>query len=239
MFKTYDIVKYSAILLVALCSAGCSETEQKEDTLIKLNHNTEEQYVEVRIGQELFTRYLYSSEFKKPVLYPILTHNGNPVTRGYPIDPRPGERADHPHHVGLWLNYGDVNGLDFWNNSDQIPPSEKEQYGRVVHRSVDKIESGDNQGRLEVTAEWVNAAEGTPLLKEETTFIFRSSANKRIVDRITTLQALGDTVSLHDNKEGMLGLRVARELEHPSDEPALLIDASGQSSGRRRSIMKA
>src|SRR2546430_8598162 len=37
---------------------------------------------------------------------------------------RQGERVDHPHHVGLWLNHGDVNGLDFWNNSDAIRSEE-------------------------------------------------------------------------------------------------------------------
>ena len=30
------------------------------------------------------------------------------------IEPKTGERIDHPHHMGHWFNYGDVNGLDFW-----------------------------------------------------------------------------------------------------------------------------
>ena len=37
----------------------------------------------------------------------------SPSRGAFPLYLRPGERIDHPHHVGLWFNYGDVNGLDF------------------------------------------------------------------------------------------------------------------------------
>src|SRR3954468_22924294 len=77
--------------------------------------------VDITIDGKPFTSYIWPSTLKKPVLYPIRTANGNLVTRGFPLDPRPGERVDHPHHVGVWLNHGNVNGLDFWNNSDAIP----------------------------------------------------------------------------------------------------------------------
>lgn len=43
----------------------------------------------------------------------LLFASGKVITRGYPMNPRPFERMDHPHHVGLWFNFGDVNGLDF------------------------------------------------------------------------------------------------------------------------------
>jgi hypothetical protein len=35
------------------------------------------------------------------------------ITRGYPFIKKAGERVDHPHHVGMWLNYESVNGFDF------------------------------------------------------------------------------------------------------------------------------
>ena len=77
--------------------------------------------VDVTVDGQPFTAYVWPTSLKKPVLYPIRTAKGTLVTRGFPLDPRPGERVDHPHHVGLWFNYGDVNGIDFWNNSDAIP----------------------------------------------------------------------------------------------------------------------
>src|SRR5262245_37179295 len=67
-----------------------------------------ERRVDVLIGGKPFTAYIWPTTLKKPVLYPIRTAQGTPVTRGFPLEPRPGERVDHPHHVGLWFNYGNV-----------------------------------------------------------------------------------------------------------------------------------
>ncbi|MGW8315476.1 MAG: DUF6807 family protein, partial [Bacteroidales bacterium] len=48
-----------------------------------------------------------------------------------------------------------------------------------------------------------------------------------IIDRTTTLQAMVDEVIFRDNKEGMFAIRVARELELPSESPTELMDAHG------------
>ncbi len=183
--------------------------------------------VDVLVGGQPFTSYVYPTTLKKPVLYPLRAASGVPVTRGWPMDPLPGERVDHPHHVGLWFNYGDVNGLDFWNNSDAIKPEEAPKMGTVVHRRVRRAQSGRGVGALEVTADWVDHA-GKALLREDTRFEFRALPDGRAVDRITTLTALGDTVRFTDNKEGLIGLRVARSLEHPATKPEVFTDANGR-----------
>jgi hypothetical protein len=157
----------------------------------------------------------------------VRTASGAPVTRGWPLDPAPGERVDHPHHVGLWFNYGDVNGLDFWNNSDAIKPEDAPKMGTVVHRRVRDARSGLGEGALEVTAEWVDH-QGRALLREDTRFVFRGAPGVRSVDRITTLTALEAPVRFADNKEGVLGLRVARALEHPATKPEIFTDAGGR-----------
>ncbi len=218
--------KFTDLLLLSLLVAAFTQLESGKENAIKLINNQEQSRVEISVNGALFTAYHYAERFKKPVLYPIKTDNGNPVTRGYPIEPRPGERIDHPHHVGLWFNYGDVNGLDFWNNSNAIPADEKDKYGTIVHKKINRIESGEKQGLLEVTMHWISP-DGDVLLKENTTFVFRAADNKRMIDRTTRLQALDHKVSLKDNKEGLLGIRVARELEHPSNEPVRLTDSSG------------
>lgn len=193
---------------------------------ITLVRNDAEKKVEVLVNGELFTAYLYPETIAKPVLYPIKSAGGNDLTRGFPLDPRPGERVDHPHHIGLWFNYGDVNGLDFWNNSEAIPADKKGGYGTIVHTGIVKAKEGKDQAELEVSMDWVGPS-GEVLLKEKTHFVFSVAAGKRMIDRITTLTAQGKEVSLKDNKEGMLGIRVARELEHPSDKPEIFTDANG------------
>jgi hypothetical protein len=53
------------------------------------------------------------------------------------------------------------------------------------------------------------------ILEETTRFEFSGDANQRIIDRITTLKADMDAV-FNDAKDGMLGLRLAHELQMPT-----------------------
>ncbi|MEX1055632.1 MAG: DUF6807 family protein, partial [Rhodothermales bacterium] len=65
--------------------------------------NNAEQRVDVLVDGEPFTSYVYTDTLavlKKPVLFPVRTAEGIPITRGYPLEPRPGERIDHPHQIG-------------------------------------------------------------------------------------------------------------------------------------------
>lgn len=180
--------------------------------------------VNVLIDHKPFTSYFYPSEdvLKKPVLYPILSANGNFITRGWPLDPRGGEREDHPHHVGLWLNNGNVNGNDFWNNSNARNHSEH-WYGTIVHTGIEKMNPGKKSGELKVTADWKDH-EAKILLKEETKYVFSGTEKRRVIDRTTTLTAKVP-VLFADNKEGMFAIRLAKELELP--DAAMPYKASG------------
>lgn len=185
--------------------------------------------VDVTIDGKPFTSYMYPHDEKKPFLYPLRTAQGTIVTRGWPLEPRPNERVDHPHHIGLWFNYGDVNGLDFWNNSTAIPADRAPRMGTVVHKRVIEATSGPDKGELNVEMDWVDA-KGTLLLKENTRFVFRGDGTSRTIDRITRLTAMTEPVVFGESKEGVLGIRVARGLEQPTNDNVPLTDASGTAS---------
>ncbi|TDB65321.1 DUF6807 domain-containing protein [Arundinibacter roseus] len=193
---------------------------------VTLVENSAEKKVDVSVDGKPFTSYIFPGpdKLKKAVLYPVRTAQGTLITRGWPMDPRPGERVDHPHHVGLWLNHGDVNGYDFWNSSDAVDRT-KHKYGDIIHTGITTVKSGKKKGQLGVTADWVSQ-DGKTLLTEKTTYLFSASGDQRIIDRITTLTAVED-VTFNDSKEGLLGLRLARELEHPSKKPEVFTDANG------------
>lgn len=161
-----------------------------------------------------FTELIYTDTLEKPFLYPIYAPDGQIITRGFPFAPRPNEPTDHPHHTGLWLNYERVNGLDFWNNSYAIPEDKKSKYGWIKAQKILKAKGG-KRGELKMKSVWENQ-KGQVLLEETTTYFFKADENKRIIDRITTLTASQD-VNMPDVKDGMLGLRVAHELEMPSN----------------------
>ena len=224
-----------AVLLLGTAPTGQAQLKTADDALsqdsIRVVPKPAEDQVDIFVGDALFTSYLFSEKhdvLKKPVLYPIKTALGTDITRAFPLAARAGERVDHPHHVGLWFNYGSVNGLDFWNNSDAVSAEEAEAMGAIEHLEIRRVESGEDKGALEVVMHWLKPS-GEPLLREDTRFVFHADPpDARVIDRITTLTALDETVRFEDNKEGLLGLRVRRELEMPAEEPLVLTDARGE-----------
>ncbi len=214
----------AALLLLPVAAFAAVATPH---VLVTVNEGARR--VDITVDGKPFTSYIWPTTLKKPTLYPLRTAKGTVVTRGFPLEPRKGERVDHPHHVGLWLNYGDVNGLDFWNNSDAIPAEQAPKMGTILHRRVVEAKSGADQGELAVEMAWVGP-DKKPLLHEQTRFIFRGTGDTRTIDRLTTLSALDQRVIFHDIKEGFLGMRVARGLEQPADKPEVFTDASGKAT---------
>jgi hypothetical protein len=183
--------------------------------------------VDVTIDGKPFTSYIWPDTVKKPVLYPIRDASGTLVTRGSPMDPRPGERVDHPHHVGLWLNYESVNGIDFWNNSDAIKPADAPKMGTILHRRIVSATSGAARGELVSESDWV-LHDGKAIVHERTQYGFAGDATSRTIDRTTTLTAGSERVVFADAKDGMLGMRVARQLELPATKAEVFTDISGR-----------
>jgi hypothetical protein len=208
---------------------GGSTSAQDAAPLVEVREVQGARRVEVSVDGRPFTAYVWPDRLAKPVLYPIRSARGTLLTRGFPLDPRPGERVDHPHQVGLWFNYGDVNGADFWNNSEAQAPAERAKMGRIVHRSVVSAGGGRGRGELVVAADWV-MPDGSVVLGERTRFAFGAERDSRSIERTTELEARERSVRFADNKEGLLGLRVARALEEPSDQPELFTGKSGKAT---------
>jgi len=210
----------SCLFSVFFITASLAQKKKIIDVLKEENTRR----INILIDKQPFTSFIYPDSLEKPVLYPIYAANGELITRGFPISPRPNEPVDHPHHIGLWLNYESVNGLDFWNNSSAIAPEKKAGYGWIKTTSILNTKSGE-QGLLTYSANWQDI-NNKILLKETTGFYFSAYNNLRIIDRITTLKAKVD-VAMPDIKDGLLGLRVAHELELPSKEERAFTDNHG------------
>jgi hypothetical protein len=219
----------AAIVLFAFVVCCVAARQNSPAERIHIVPNETERRVDVFIDGQPFTSYIWPEKLAKPVLFPIRTAKGTVVTRGFPLEPHPGERVDHPHHAGLWFNFGNVNGFDFWNNSEAIKPEDAPKMGSIRHRAIMLAKGGRDQGELEIEADWITGKQQL-ILKEHTRFVFRGGLNFRSIDRITTLQALGEKVVFHDDKEGVLGMRVARALEAPSDGPEVFTDAGGRAT---------
>lgn len=217
--------------VLSVAFSGCGQpsgqtTSSEQMDQFSFVERPETNSVDILLDGQPYTSYCYADSLKKPVLFPLRTKGGHFITRGWPVQPRANERTDHPHHIGLWFNYGDVNGLDFWNNSPSIPPEKRMGYGSIHHAATNNMETNGNTGVLDVTKYW-QGPQGDSLLKEDTRYTFKvNDSGNTSIELDIRLTALTD-VSLTDNKEGVLGIRLARELEHPSDEPGKFTDANG------------
>jgi hypothetical protein len=211
----------SSLVLVVIFAMASIHTAESQNVAFK-NLDAEKK-VEIFVDGKFFTAFIYPDNMEKQSLYPILSASGKTITRGYPFNPRPFERTDHPHHVGLWFNFGSVNGLDFWNNSFVIKPEDKPKYGTVKFKSI--VSENPKKGELITASDWVDL-NNKVLLNEETTFVFSGTENLRTIDRATKLTAVQE-VTFNENKEGLIGLRVDRAFEEPATKPEKFLDANG------------
>src|SRR5690348_11858801 len=62
------------------------------DKGIRVVPNETSNRVDVLVDGQPFTSYIWPDTLKKPVLFPLRAASGTIDTRGFPLEPRPGER---------------------------------------------------------------------------------------------------------------------------------------------------
>jgi len=228
--KTYLL----AILSVLACRTALAQAPTNRFTAALANKENRinitvkeaEQRVDVTIDGRPFTSYIWGSAVTKPALFPILTPKGNPITRGYPVAPRPSERVENPNQVGLFMGYANINGIDFWNDAQNPSSVAGAQYGKIVHKAVNSHLSGKVAGHFEVENTWIGP-DGSPLISETSRFTIEGNGTERSITRTVLFKALKQ-VTFKDDAQGFLAVRLGRELEHKSKIPALLTGPDGK-----------
>jgi hypothetical protein len=225
------LLSLSIITLSVIFSTPCSSQSGRKDQKdlnpkITFVEDIANKRIDVVTGGKLFTSYIWPDNICKPVLYPVFTSAGTEITRGFPIKPKKGERTDHPHQIGMWLTYGNVDGADFWGNGSRGLGTTNTNGGVIKHLRVKKLSGGVGEGIMITVESWTDKS-GNELLSEKTEYHFIARGSTRIIDRITTLTAGKKEVTMPDTKEGMFAIRVARELELPSREKTTFYSADG------------
>ncbi|MHC5001876.1 MAG: DUF6807 domain-containing protein, partial [Planctomycetota bacterium] len=178
-----------------------------------------EDRVTVRLDGAPFTEFRFGSA-PKPMLYPVLGPGGLPVTRGYPVDPRPDEQHDHPHQTSQWFAHGAVNGHDFWTGR-----------GGAHIAIVGEPRLSAAEGTVAATLAW-RAADGTTVCTERRTMRFGGIATARFVDFDITVTASDGPVLFGDTKEGTFALRLAPTLRLAGPVAGgACLNAAGQRDG--------
>lgn len=191
-------------------------------------------YAEFRFEEKDGTHFLYDgdklisafrTDYRVPYLYPLTSPSGANIARHWPMEnDAPTEDKDHPHHRGLWLSHGNVNGYDFWAGS----VGKKDAVIRT-----DKVEvTMDDKGRAEITASLTWLGDGKELLREKRYHIFTRPDPKTLQIHIhSTLTALADEVTFGDTKEGTFAIRTDRTLRVKGKEAkATLTNSNGETN---------
>jgi hypothetical protein len=150
--------------------------------------------IDARLGS-VFATYLPHGH-RRPVVWPLTTADGIPVTRAFPFAEVAGEATDHPHHESLWFGHGSVNGVDFWQGD-----------GRVVETDTQLGADGAVRGE----AVW-NDGQGREVCRDRHELRFCGGDGWRAVDLDLTLCATAGELRLGDTKEGTFAVRLRPEL---------------------------
>ena len=178
--------------------------------------------VTIKIDGQPFAEYLINSK-SKPILWPIIGPTGQKMTRDYPIIEKvAGESKDHPHHRSLWFTHGDVNGIDFWSETDQ--PSDK--IGKTVHREFSRVEGG-KEAVIVTRNDWIGP-DDKRVCADERTLTFGGDPDQRWIDFAIAIKATDGPVTFGDTKEGTFGLRVPDTMKVDAKTGGRIVTSEGQ-----------
>lgn len=173
--------------------------------------------VAVLLDGKLFTEYRIDTGFK-PILWPVIGPTGARFTRAYPMEKIEGERQDHHHQRSIWFTHGDVNGVDFWSETDKS--------GRIVHRRYEKVEGGD-VAVITTLNDWLTP-DGKKLCEDQRTLRFLAGKDWRAIDFDLKISATDEPVTFGDTKEGAMGVRVPTSVDVDSKLGGRLVTSEGQ-----------
>ena len=190
------------VIVIATQPAGEASytlVEGDAEPAVKLAQDEEKKRIDITIGGELFTAYVYEDGLAKPYLGPMYTRNGETYTR---LD---FETKEHPHHRSVFLAIGDINGIDFWN--------EPENRGLEIPAGFENFTEGAAFAAFTAKNVW-KSIDGVPQIDEARRFtLYNQSHSCRYLDIEETFTATYGDVTFGATKEaGPLGIRMNEEL---------------------------
>jgi hypothetical protein len=151
------------------------------------------------LPQGPFTTYHFGPELPRPFFYPVIAPGDRAVTRHYPMEDLPEEKAakdqDHPHHRSFWTAYDEVNGVDNWSEAAG-------KHGYTRHQKLEDRADGPVFGGFTAASVWTSH-DGKPVLDERRAIrVYNVGAERRLLDYDVDLTAAYDDVTYGDTKEG-------------------------------------
>ena len=178
------------------------------DFVIDIQLDSDAGKVIVTIGGKPFTEYIYGHYICRPCLYPVLTPDGQLLTRAYPFEDVEGETQDHYHHRSIYTAHGLVNGFNLWDEGVGGLG-----HGSMLQRGEPTVGLADGTARIDGIVDWVGPG-GQKLLEEHRCLSIRVDGDLRVLDQSSELRATYGDVNFGDTKEGgMFSIRVPTSMD--------------------------
>ena len=103
--------------------------------------------VDIRIGNQFFTSYIFSEEEKYPYFFPVNGPSGASVTSM--------RNGTYPHHTSLFFGCDKINGGNYWQ--------EGLDRGQIVSLHVNILESGEDKVVLSDECIWKRPGANAPV----------------------------------------------------------------------------
>lgn len=152
--------------------------------------------VRVRVGNELFTEYLFGDDLKYPYFYPLNGPRSGKSVTVHRTEP-------YPHHSSLFFGCDRVNGGNYWQ--------EGLERGRIDSRAVRVTDAGPKKVVIEQDCVWERPGADSPLSDRRRIRITAPSPDRRLIDFDITLTALTD-VRIEKSNHALFSARLAPEL---------------------------
>lgn len=141
-------------------------------------------------------RYYGGDQAPKPFLFPLIGPAGKRLTTmSHPIDPH-----GHRHHRSVWIGHRDVNGHNFWEETDG---------SRIVMPRLEAYGHEEDAAWFRAAHEW-RAPDGTVLLHEQRTWkMTKLDGGAYYLDLKLAFSPEEAPVTFGKTPFGFLGVRVA------------------------------
>ena len=139
---------------------------------------------------------------RRPFFHDIFTPGGMRITRPIPPDPQ-SEDTDHDTmHPGLWLAFGDLNGVDYWRNKAEV---RHVRYSKPVNVDNDSLS-------FEVENHWLDVDGTAANCREFARYRFSSIGPDAVLDWSSKFMTDRPAIRLGHQEEMGLGIRLTRPL---------------------------
>jgi hypothetical protein len=211
-------------VLLSLAFTLASAAARAEVTIEKKDGS-----IAVKIDGKLFTEYVTKAGHQ-PALYPLIGPTDKPITRAYPFaPPAKDETKDHPHHQSVWMNHGEVNGLDFWATNKNDDKGERGPH--IVQRELVKAEGHGDVAEIITLNDWMNGDK--KICEDKRSLMFGQSANgNRWIDFTITITATNGDVTFGDTKEGSFAIRVADSMRVEAKKGGHIVNSEKQTDDK-------